>query len=378
MKVVDKAPKRIAFIITGLNTGGAEMMLYKLLSRMNRERFESVVISLMDRGTLGDRIEALGIPVHNIDMKPGKPIPTSVWRLVRTVRQLQPDLIQGWMTHGNLAGQLASTFIQKKIPVLWNVRHSSLSKIDERAGTLLIIKLLSYLSYLPIKIIYNSKAGAEEHKKIGYSSDKTQIIPNGFDTGLFAPSVESRINLRLELEIGRFNPMKDHSNFLKAAKKLIQKKTNVNFVMAGKAVDENNQILQNLILELNLSKQVHLLGERTDIPSLTAALDIATNSSFYGEGFPNVIGEAMSCGVPCVVTDVGDSAWIVGNTGQVVPPQNPEALCAGWLKLIDMGVEARHTLGAKARQRIEELFSLDQIVQNYEKLYQEVIYGKQY
>lgn len=386
MKAVDKAPKRIAFIITGLNTGGAEMMLYKLLSRINQEQFDSVVISLMDRGTVGDRIRSLGIPIHTIGMKSGKPTPDSILHLIGLVRKLQPDLIQGWMTHGNLAAQLASTFIGKKIPVLWNVRHSTLSKIDERPGTLLIIKFLSYLSYLPIKIIYNSKTGAEEHKRIGYSSDKAHIIPNGFDTCLFAPSVEARSKLRLELGvakdtfliglIGRFNPMKDHSSFLNAAKKLIQKEPYVNFVMAGKAVDKNNQILQNLILELNLSKQVHLLGERTDIPSLTAALDIATNSSFYGEGFPNVIGEAMSCEVPCVVTDVGDSAWIVGNTGQVVPPQNSEALCAGWLKLIDMGVEARRNLGARARQRIEELFSLDQIVQNYEQLYQEMIYGK--
>lgn len=376
--------KSILYLITGLSTGGAEMMLYKLLSRINRERFSPVVVSLMDRGTLGDRIKALGIPVYTIGMKSGKLTPTAVWQLIGIVRQLQPDLIQGWMTHGNLAAQLASLFTPKKVPALWNIRHSALSTVDTKTETLLIIKLLSYLSPLPSKIIYNSKAGAYGYEKMGYSADKTEIIPNGFDTNAFKKSPEICRQFRLELGlseetcliglIGRFHPMKDHANFLKAARILSQKKTNVQFVLAGKSVDWDNQLLRRLIQELELTNQVYLLGERDDIPYLTAALDIATTSS-YSEGFPNVIGEAMSCGVPCVVTDVGDSAWIVGNTGQVVQPKNPEALCAGWLKLMEMGVEARHDLGDKARQRIEDLFSIESIVQQYEQLYQKVIYG---
>jgi glycosyltransferase involved in cell wall biosynthesis len=380
--------KSILYIITGLSTGGAEMMLYKLLSRINREQFSPVVVSLMDRGTLGDRIEALGIPIHTIGMKSGKLTPASVWRLIRIVRQLQPDLIQGWMTHGNLAAQLASLFVPKKVPILWNIRDSALSTIDTKTETLLIIKLLSYLSPLPIKIIYNSKAGAYGYEKMGYSSEKTEIIPNGFDTSLFTNSLEIRRRFRVEELgiseetlliglIGRFHPMKDHPNFFKAAKILSEKKTNVQFVLAGKSVDWDNQLLRRIIQELELTKHVYLLGERHDIPYLTAALDIATTSS-YSEGFPNVIGEAMSCGVPCVVTDIGDCAWIVGDTGQVVPPRNPEALCAGWLKLIDMEVEARRDLSARARQRIEELFSIETIVQKYEQLYQEIVYGEQY
>jgi glycosyltransferase involved in cell wall biosynthesis len=169
--------------------------------------------------------------------------------------------------------------------------------------------------------------------------------------------------------------MKDHTTFLQAANFLLKNNPNVHFVLAGKAVDKDNQLLQELILNLELSEQVHLLGERDDVPSLTAALDIATSSSCAGEGFSNVIGEAMSCGVPCVVTDVSDSAWIVGDTGQVVPPRNPEALCAGWQKLIDMGFEARRNLGARARQRIKERFSIESIVQDYERIYQEAVYG---
>lgn len=375
---------KILHVITGLSTGGAEMMLYKLLSGMNRERFEPVVISLTDRGTLGDRIESLGIPVHPINLKLGKSTPLSIWCLIRTLRQIQPDLIQGWMIHGNLAAQLASFSMPKKVPILWNIRHSALSKSDASPVTLLLIKQLSYLSHLPARIIYNSKVGACDHENIGYNPNKTQVISNGFDTKLFKISLETRHRFRGELGlsedvflmglIGRFHPMKDHSNFLQAAKKLLETKPNVQFVLAGKEVNWDNLLLRRLILELEITNQVHLLGERADIPYITAALDIATSAS-YGEGFPNVIGEAMSCGVPCVVTDVGDSAWIVGNTGQVVQPRNPEALCAGWLKLIEMGVEARRDLGAKARQRIEELFSIESIVQQYERLYQQVIDG---
>ena len=375
---------KILHVITGLSTGGAEMMLYKLLSGMNRERFEPVVISLTDRGTLGDRIESLGIPVHPINLKLGKSTPLSIWCLIRTLRQIQPDLIQGWMIHGNLAAQLASFSMPKKVPILWNIRHSALSKSDASPVTLLLIKQLSYLSHLPARIIYNSKVGACDHENIGYNPNKTQVISNGFDTKLFKISLETRRRFRGELGlsedvflmglIGRFHPMKDHSNFLQAAKKLLETKPNVQFVLAGKEVNWDNLLLRRLILELEITNQVHLLGERADIPYITAALDIATSAS-YGEGFPNVIGEAMSCGVPCVVTDVGDSAWIVGNTGQVVQPRNPEALCAGWLKLIEMGVEARRDLGAKARQRIEELFSIESIVQQYERLYQQVIDG---
>ncbi|NEO32412.1 MAG: glycosyltransferase [Symploca sp. SIO3C6] len=376
---------KILHVITDLFTGGAEIMLYKLLSCTDRDRFEPVVISLIDRGTLGDRIEALGIPVHTIGMKAGKPTPASVWRLVSIARQLKPDLIQGWMYHGNLAAQLTGTFLPQSIPVLWNVRHSLYTLKYEKKITAAVIKFCASISFLPTKIIYNSQTGAEQHEQNGYSNRKTIVIPNGFDTELFAPSTEYSTSFRQELGIpqntvligliSRFHPMKDHTNFLNAAA-LLKKQNpglNVKFVMAGKDVDWDNQNLYQLAKELGLVDSMYILGERHDMPRITAALDIASSSS-YSESFPNIIGEAMLCSVPCVVTDIGDSAWIVGNTGLVVPPRNPEALCAGWLKLIDMGIEARRKIGVRARQRIEQLFSIESIVQKYEQLYQEIIY----
>lgn len=370
--------KRIVFVITGLSTGGAQMMLYKLLTLIDRERFDPVVISLMDKGIIGDRIEALNIPVYAINMQQKLTI-LSIKDFIFTVRQLKPDLLQGWMAHGNLAAQLAAIFLPQSVPVFWNIRHLVLTKLDAKARTLMIVKLLTYLSSLPVKIIYNSKLSAIQHEQIGYCKAKTIVIPNGFDLQTFYPSLTSRKEVREELNLtenafiiglfGRFDPMKDHHNFLQAAKLLLSLYPQVHFLLVGAEVDLNNKYLAQLIDSLNLFECVHLLGERQDIPRLTAAVDIATSASF-SEGFANVIGEAMACAVTCAVTDVGDSAWIVGDTGKVFKPKDPQALYHAWVELIEIGTEARASLGKKARQRIEENYALAAIVKQYEKIYE--------
>ncbi len=375
-------------IITGLTTGGAEMMLYKLLSKIDRERFSPVVISLMDRGTLGDRIEALGIPVYTLGMKPGAlPTPNMIGKLLKIVGEIKPDLIQGWMYHANLAAQLISILSLKFVPVIWNIRNCLYSLSYEKSGTVAVIKALIPLSIFPTKIIYNSHVAASQHEKLGYKVTKRITIPNGFDTEVFHPSIEERNLMRKELSlpsdcflIGRFaryHPMKDYPNFIHGAAILLKEYPNVHFLLVGSTVNVENQILWQLIQELGISERIHLLGERQNIPQLTAALDISSTSSSYGEAFPNVIGEAMSCGVPCVVTDVGDSAWIVSDTGKVVPPKNPEALAKAWQELIDLGADGREALGRAARARIIECFSLNSVVADYERLYESAIAKKQ-
>ncbi|RCJ24481.1 glycoside hydrolase [Nostoc sp. ATCC 43529] len=376
---------RIIYIITGLSTGGAEVMLYKLLSRMDRQRFTPVVVSLMDRGTWGDRIADLGIPVYTIGMKPGTLKLINIWRMIHIVRQLKPDLIQGWMYHGNLAAQFVRLFIFRQVPVFWNIRHSLHSLELEKPRTTIIIKLCARFSHLPKKIIYNSQNSSKQHEKIGYCLEKTCVIHNGFETEKFTPSTEARLSVRSELNtpenalliglIGRYHPIKDHFNFIQAAALLIKTYSNVQFVLVGNQVDWENKILSEQIHQLGLVKHIRLLGERHDVPRLTAALDIASSSS-SGEGFPNVIGEAMSCGVPCVVTDVGDSAWIVGDTGKVVPPKNSEALANAWQALINIGKEGRESLGKAARARVIKCFSLDSIVAEYEALYDNILAQK--
>ena len=371
---------KIVYIITGLATGGAEIMLYHLLAKINRQKFNPVVISLIDKGTLGDLIESLGISVYTLGMKRGIPTFTSVRQLIKTIGHLQPDLIQGWMYHGNLAAKLASIFSSRKIPVLWTIHHSINSLADEKRMTAAIIKFSALISQFTNQIAFVSQKSKIQHEALGYCDRNNCVIPNGFDTDLFQPSLQAKQTFRKELglpesalligSISRFHPMKDHGNFLKAAALLLEKNSDIYFIMVGTNVDNNNSKLSELIQNLELVNQVHLLGERRDISLIMPSLDIVTSSSAYGEAFPLVIGEAMSCGVPCVVTDIGDSGWIVGETGKVIPPQNSEALAKAWQELIILTIEERKALGEMARERIINSFSLEFVVTKYENLYE--------
>jgi glycosyltransferase involved in cell wall biosynthesis len=373
---------KIVHIIAALNIGGAEMMLNKLLPHMRKDRFENIVITLKEKGELSEDFESQNIRVYNVGGMGGILRISVLIRSLKILREINPDIIQGWLAHGNFVAQIASIFLPYRLSTLWNIRYTALPKPETKNSTLLIIKLLSLLSSLPQKIIFNSKAGAEDHCRMGYRSDKSCIIPNGFDTKLFSPSEKNRSCVRLELNIpeeavligliGRFNPLKDHSCFLKAGEKLLSNKREIFFLLAGREVDWQNWQLKQFIEKLGMSEKVFLLGERRDVHRITAAFDIAACSS-VAEGFPNVIGEAMSCGIPCVVTDVGDSAWLVGDSGMVVPPRNHEALCEAWLKLIEMGSAKRRVLGEKARKRIENNFSIQKVVKKYEQLYEEQV-----
>ncbi|MFN6566934.1 glycosyltransferase family 4 protein [Dendronalium sp. ChiSLP03b] len=374
----------IVYITTGLSTGGAEIILYRILSKINREYFSPVVISLMDYGRLGDKIEALDIPIYTIGIKKGMPpTPASIWRIIHIVRKLKPNLIQGWMYHGNLAAQLVSYLSFTKIPVLWSIHSSIYSLGLTKKMTATVIKLCAGISKAPSKIMYVSQIGKLQHENLGYSNQNSCVIPNGTDTSVFKPSVEARLTVRKELGLSentfliglicRYHPMKDHANFLQAAAILLKNYPDTNFLLIGTEVTLENQILYQLIQELGIIDRVHLLGERTDIPRLTAALDIASSSSAYGEGWPLIIGEAMSCGVPCVVTDVGDSGWIVADTGRIVPPKNSEALANAWQELLMMDSEQRQKLGMSARQRVVENFSLEAVVNRYEAIYSEIL-----
>ncbi len=374
---------KLLFIITGLGAGGAEVMLYSLLSTIDRDRFEPSVISLMDRGIYGTQIEQLNIPVYCVEMLAGKPTLNSARRITELIKQIKPDLIQGWMYHANLAAQFFNFFGDRKIPVLWSIHHSLHAISSEKPLTQIIIRFGSWSSKYAAKVAFVSEKSQAQHQKIGYSQGNSCVIPNGFDTSKFQSSTEIRQKFRQELNIAdktfligsvaRYHPMKDHANFLRAAKVLLAEYPETKFVMVGTNVDEQNPALTSLIDTLDIGNNVFLLGQRSDIPQITPALDILTSSSAYGEAFPLVIGEAMSCEVPCVVTDIGDSGWIVGDSGKVVPPKNPEALAKAWQEVLTLDSSARINLGKSARTRIVENFSLVSIVDQYEHLYQNTI-----
>ena len=373
---------KVVHIITGLSTGGAETMLGKLLSASDRTEFTSEVISLTDIGPVGARIQAEGFPVRSLGMTRGFPNPFGMLKLAAWLREIQPDLVQTWMYHSDLLGGLSAVAAGRP-PVVWGIRQSNLDRAASKSSTIATAYACARLSaWLPDRILCCSEASARVHKDLGYRSEKMVVIPNGFDTEHFRPSDENRQEVRRELSlpddailiglVARFDPQKDHANFLEAANLLLSEFLDVNFLLCGDGVGIENACLRERIESSPAPDQFHLLGRRSDTPRLTSALDIATSSSSFGEGFPNVIGEAMACGVPCVVTDVGDSALIVGAAGKVVPPKDPGALALAWGELIGLSSGGRTELGLAGRARVEENFGLQSIARRYEDLYRSV------
>jgi glycosyltransferase involved in cell wall biosynthesis len=364
-------------VITGLDVGGAEMMLLRLLS-VNKREWEPAVVSLIDEGTIGPRIAALGIPVYSLGMRRGRPNPVRALSLMSITRQFHPQLIQGWMYHGNLMASLAGAASQERAPVIWGV-HQSLSDLASmKVLTRAMIHLGAFFSRHPATIIYVSQLSAKQHEALGYHPVRSVVIPNGIDCQVFRPDDNARRLLRAELGIdtdatlvglvARYHPVKDHASFLRAAAQAVRNYPDLYFLLVGKDVTQEQPALRELIAEHQLQDRTFLLGERFDIPHITAALDIACSAS-RGEAFSIAVAEAMACGVPCVVTDVGDSAYLVGDTGVTVPPRNPAALTHAIGQLIDAGSAKRRELGMAARKRIESEFSLSAIVRRFEDLY---------
>ncbi|MGH7927094.1 MAG: glycosyltransferase [Candidatus Binatia bacterium] len=244
-----------------------------------------------------------------------------------------------------------------------------------------VIRLGSALSRIPVRIIFNSRASAVQHARLGYATRRTAVIPNGFDCEQYSPSKTVRQRVRQALGIAdssiligliaRHHPMKDHTTFFRAAGILAKQYGDVQFLLAGPGITADNEEIAQLVSWHELGDRIRLLGERADISELNNALDIACSCSYYGEAFSNAIGEAMACGIPCIVTDVGDSKWIVGDTGRVVQPRDADAFAGAVKALIAAGREERLRLGLNARRRILSDFSLDKVVQVYETLYEE-------
>jgi glycosyltransferase involved in cell wall biosynthesis len=355
------------------------MMLYRLLS-LEKGRFDQAVLSLMDRGSLRKQIEELGIPVYTARMKPGLPTPASLWRFVHLARQLKPDLIQGWLYHGSLAAQVAGLASSGNIPVVWSIHCSLYSLSFEKKLTAAVVRLCALLSRRASSIIFVSRTSRSQHEALGFNLENSCIIRNGIDTGLFASSQASRRSVRKELNvpgnafligmIGRYHEMKDHANFLTAAGKISKHYPDAHFLLAGREVDSDNSALIDLINRLNLAQRTHLLGERTDIDRLLASLDLFCLSSSHGESFPVIVGEAMACEVPCVVTDVGDAAWMVSETGRVVTPRDAAALARACTWMLDLGPEGRRSLGQAARARVLDSFALSSVIAMYDELYE--------
>lgn len=376
---------KVVHIITGLGTGGAERALYNLLQGGLADRFESHVVSLSDEGTYGKKIGSLGVPLHTLNMRRGMPSPKTVLRLRRIVRKIRPNIIQGWMYHGNLAAWLAGQVLPERPIIAWSVHHSLYRLDSEKRLTRQVIHANRMLSRSADLLLYMSQVSRQQHERLGFATQHAEVVPNGFDIRYPSLLGEHRAAARTALRIpsqalvighvARLHPMKDHPRFLRAAVKAATEFDNLHIVMAGQGITNSNPELTSLIPE-NQSHRFHLLGERQDIPTIMQAMDVFCLNS-WSEAFPNVLGEAMALSIPCITTNVGDAATIVGDTGIIVSPRDDQALLDGLMTLLQKTDTERRCLGQTARARIENNFSLDTIVARYSMLYEQLLLKKE-
>jgi glycosyltransferase involved in cell wall biosynthesis len=370
----------VVHLITGLGTGGAETMLRKLVTRMDRDGFRNVVVSMTDIGTIGPALEAAGITVAALGMRRGLPDPRGLLPLLRLLRAESPAILQTWLYHADLLGTFAARLAG--VPRLaWNLRCANMDLRQYSQVSQMLPRILARLSRLPDAVLVNSLAGKAFHEGLGYRPRRWEFVANGFDLEVFRPDPQAGSRLRAALglpneaavfgHVARFDPMKDHAGLLRAFARIVAARDEARLVMIGQGVDEANAALAREVAANGLTRHVSMLGPRQDVAALTAGFDVAVSSS-TGEGFPNVIGEAMACGVPCLVTDAGDSALVVGHAGRVVPPGDAGAFATAAIDLIDMGECGRRQLGDAARARVATEFALPLVVQRYERLYREL------
>jgi glycosyltransferase involved in cell wall biosynthesis len=370
---------RILHLITSLNTGGAEVMLQKLTRALQEHSHALSVISLTTDIPIGLEIREQGVPVLALGGRGGLLLPHQLWRLVRAYRGFRPEIVHSWMYHANVLAQLLPvlSMSQPRPGLVISVRGAVHAPEQQKITTRVVRAIDARMSHRADAIIFNSRRSAQQHAALGYDSSKINVIPNCFDTNQYRPMSAERARIRAELGcvqslliglVARFDRLKNHRVFLQAARSVAGRCPRARFLLAGRGCDGNNRQLMQWIAELGLKDRIHALGERRDIVAIDNALDVAVCSSI-SESFPNAIGEAMACGVPTVVTDVGDCPYLVGDTGRVVESENPQALADAIVELGSLPPEARASLGARARERVMGEFSLERITRQFADVY---------
>ena len=355
--------------------------LARLLERLP-PRFETSVISLSTIGAIGERLRASGVSVSTLGMTRRSLAPGPIFRLRDMLKEAKPDIVQTWMYHADLLGGLAARWAG--IPALvWSIRHSNLSVRHNRLRTVMIARACAALSrHVPDRILCCANVARLNHVRFGYADDKMEVLPNGFDLSRFKPAPEMRESVRREFGvpdnvpivamIGRFDVQKGHRILIDAAATLRERRPQIHYLLAGQDVDDSNAALARWLNERTLQSSVSLLGIREDIPRLLAAVDALVLPSI-GEGFPNVVGEAMASAVPCIASNVGDTPFLIGDTGFIVPPGDAGALANAMDRFLSMPERERQSYGARARQRVVENFEIGAIIWRYVEFYDRVL-----
>jgi glycosyltransferase involved in cell wall biosynthesis len=364
-------PLKVLHLISGLGYGGAETALTRLVPALRSRGVESQVLCLGPTGPHQATLEHAGTSVECLGARGPFSLFTLPRHVATRVDALRPDLLQTWMYHADLVG---ARLPSPHPPLVWNVRSGRPDLPGARWRTrATIFACKRYAPHAPQAIVFCSADSRLRHGAAGYPLERSLVIPNGFD--LITTADAPRAPGPLVGIVARFDPTKDYGTFIRAAALIARRRPDVRFLAAGAGVDRQNSTLDAWIRREGLGDRISLLGHRDDVPRLLPTLDLFLLSSLT-EGFPNVVGEAMAAGVPCVVTDAGDSRLLVGDTGAVAPPGDAPALAEAALRLLDEPEELRLQRRSRARERIRSEFSLATAADKYASLYRDVVSGR--
>lgn len=373
---------RILHVISGLKVGGAETVLLRLLQSEVGRAHVHHVLAMDPEGEMRASFAASQISLTILDFK-RKPY-GSFLSMIRFVWSFKPDIVQTWLYHADLIGGIAARLAGVR-HVIWGIRTTELSPSASR-GLRWVRRVNSLASrWIPSRIVCVAEAARLRHAQLGFFLPKMQVIHNGLELDEWMPALGVRQIARADFGfantdhvvgmVGRFSPDKDQKNFVVAASRIFERNRNARFLMVGRDCTFNNPMLAQWIDASACPENFLLLGERKDVASCLAAMDVFVLPS-RTEGFPNVLGEAMAMGVPCVSTDVGDAAFLLGDAGPVVPARSSAALAQAVSHLLDMPEPERKALGAKGRLRVENEFSMAAAAQKFNNLYQELLQQK--
>ncbi|MDR3639692.1 MAG: glycosyltransferase [Humidesulfovibrio sp.] len=366
---------RILHVITGLGLGGTETWLTRLLPRLPRERFECRVVSLLDldgeAGALAGDIRALDVPVHSLGLRRGRPSPAAFLQLVGLLRQWRPQVVQTWLYHADLLGLLAARASRCGAAVSWGLRGAYMDFSRYGLATRLTVRACAALSRWPEAVTANSHAGAAHHLGLGYRPRRLVVLENGVDVECFQPDAAARTRLRAQWRTGEGTPlvglvarvdsMKGHAVFCRAAALVLRRRADVRFVFCGAGTEPGAEELDRFVAAHGLEAAAIRLGRRADVAAVIGALDVLALASL-GEGFPNVVAEALACSVPVAALDVGDARRMTGPGGMVAAPEasgpgadaETQALALADLlcRMLELSAEERADMGARGRAHV--------------------------
>ncbi|MBP9742728.1 MAG: glycosyltransferase [Burkholderiales bacterium] len=371
--------KKVLHIITSLNGGGAEKILFDFIAVTHEKGIHHTVVSLSGHGFYSEKLSALGVKIFAIKINTLKGIFKLIKLLYLSYRS-KPDIIHTWLYHSNFISILF--YIIGFRNIVWSIHSTQVYGEGISAFTSIINKLCAWFSFVPQYILYCASSSKIEHEKFGYNKSRSMVIYNGYNTALFKSDYGLKTALRNNLAItshnivighvARFHPVKDHYTFIKSLSLLDELlRARLTIVMIGDSVDVNNKSLKSWLSEAQILDQTILLGMQENISQFYTMMDLLVLSSI-SEAFPNVVAEAMASEVSCVVTDVGDAKLIVGDYGYVVPIGDANALANAITKVINLSSNERLLLGREARSHIEQNFALERMVNSYLDTYESV------